>query len=135
VAAIQKMNLAAAAEPSKYFVAVRGGNFGSVHFTPKCRIAVTDPDPDTGRSWIMRLLSSNRSGLLLPFEARDFSEILDFSGVPAGSYRVTAALEYAPDVRATKQMAIRVSGEGGGQRFVEIMQLEEELAQKIEVQW
>lgn len=133
VAHIQKMTLAATAEPSKYLVVVRGGNFGSVHFTPKCRIAVTEPD--TNRSRIKKLLSSNRAGLMLPFEARDFSEILDFSRIPAGSYRVTAALEYAPDVRAEKQMAIRVSGEGGGQRFVEIMQLEEELAQKIEVQW
>lgn len=133
VAHIQKLTLATVAEPSEYLVAVRGGNFGSVHFTPRCRIAVTEPD--TGRSRIRKLLSSNRSGLMLPFEARDFSEILDFSRVPAGSYRVTAALEYAPDVRATKQMAIRVSGGAGEQRFVEIMQLEEELAQKIEVQW
>ncbi len=133
LAAIQKMTLAAAAEPSKYLVVVRGGNFGSVHFTPRCRIAVTEPD--TGRNRINKMLSSNRSGLMLPFEARDFSEILDFSRVPAGLYRVTAALEYAPDVRDTEQIVIRVSGEGGGQRFVEIMQLEEELAQKIEVQW
>jgi hypothetical protein len=133
VAHIQKLTLAAAAEPSEYLVVVRGGNFGSIHFTPKCRVAVTEPD--TGRSRIKKLLSSNRSGLMLPLEARDFSEILDFSKIPAGSYRVTAALEYAPDVRAEKQMAIRVSGEAGKQRFVEIMQLEEELAQKIEVQW
>ncbi|MBA7648347.1 hypothetical protein ES703_56133 [subsurface metagenome] len=134
LAHIQKLTLAAAAEPSEYLVAVRGGNFGSVHFTPRCRIAVTEPEP-MGRSRIKKMLSSNRLGLLLPFEARDFSEILDFSRVPAGAYRVTAALEYAPDVRAEKQIAIRVSGEAGGQRFVEIMQLEEELPQKIEVQW
>jgi hypothetical protein len=132
-ARIQKLTLAAAAEPSKYLVVVRGGNFGSVHFTPTCRIAVTEPV--TERNRIKQLLSSNRSGLLLPLEARDFSEILDFSKIPAGSYRVTAALDYAPDVRDTKQMAIRVSGEAGGQRFVEVMQLEEELPQKIEVQW
>jgi len=134
VAHIQKLTLAAAAGPSEYLVVVRGGNFGLVHFTPTCRIAVTEPDA-TGRSRIRKLLSSNRPGLMLPFEARDFSEILDFSRVPAGLYRVTAALEYAPDVRETEQIAIRVSGEGGGERFVEIMQLEEELAQKIEVQW
>ncbi len=130
---IQTMTLAAGAEPSKYLVVVRGGNFGIVHFTPRCRVAVTEPD--TGRNMIMKLLGSNRSGLMLPLEARDFSEILDFSRIPSGVYRVTAALEYAPDVITERQMAIRVSGEGGGQRFVEIMQLEEELAQKIEVQW
>ena len=133
MARIQKMTPAATAEPSKYLVVVRGGNFGNVHFTPRCRIAVTETDTDLFR--IKKLLSSNRSGLMLPLEARDFSEILDFSRIPAGLYRLTAALEYAPDVRDTEQIAIRVSGEGGGQRFVEIMQLEEELAQKIEVQW
>jgi len=132
VAHIQKLTLAAA-RPSEYLIAVRGGNFGSIHFTPKCRVAVVEPD--TGRSRIRTMLSSNRLGLMLPFEARDFSEILDFSSVPAGLYRVVAALEFAPDQMATRQMAIRVTGEGPGQRFVEIMQLEEELAQKIEVRW
>ena len=132
VAAIQKLTLAATGTPSEYLVAARGGNFGLVHFTPRCRVAVTEPD--TGRSRIKKVLSSNRSGLMLPLEARDFSEILDFSIVPVGTYRLTAAFEYAPDERAEKQHAIRVSGEPA-QRFVEIMQLEEELAQRIEVQW
>lgn len=132
VAHIQKLTLAATGAPSEYLVAARGGNFGSVHFTPTCRVAVTEPD--TGRSRIKKVLSSNRSGLLLPYEARDFSEILDFTPVPVGDYRLTAAFEYGPDERAEKQYAIRVSGEPG-QRLVEILQLEEELAQKIEVQW
>lgn len=129
---IQKLTLAATGTPSEYLVAARGGNFGSVHFTPRCRVAVTEPD--TGRSRVKKVLSSNRSGLLLPYEARDFSEILDFSGVPVGMYRLTAAFEYAPDERHEKQYAIRVSGEPA-QRLVEIMQLEEELAQRVEVQW
>jgi hypothetical protein len=133
LAYIQKLTLAAAANPSEYLVAVRGGNFGSIHVTPKCRVAVVEPD--TGRSRIRTMLSSNRYGLLLPFEARDFSEILDFSSVPAGVYRIVAGLEYAPDQIATKQMAIRVTGERAEQRFIEIMQLEEELAQKVEVRW
>jgi len=132
VAHIQKLTLAATGAPSEYLVAARGGNFGSVHFTPTCRVAVTEPD--TGRSRIKKVLSSNRSGLLLPYEARDFSEVLDFSSVPVGDYRLTAAFEYAPDERAEKQIAIRVAGEPA-QRFVEILQMEEELAQKIEVQW
>jgi len=133
LAYIQKLSIAAAANPSQYLVAVRGGNFGSIHLTPRCRVAVVEPD--TGRSRIRTTLSSNRYGLLLPFEARDFSEILDFSSVPAGIYRLVAGLEYAPDTIATKQMAIRVTGERAEQRFVEIMQTEEELAQKVEVKW
>ena len=132
VAHIQKLTLASTEATSEYLVVARGGNFGSVHFTPRCRVAVTEPD--TRLSRVMKVLSSNRSGALLPFEARDFSEILDFSRVPVGTYRLTAALEYAPNEVAEKQIAIRVSGEPT-EKFVEIMQLEEELAQKIEVQW
>jgi hypothetical protein len=132
LAAIQKLTLAAAG-PSEYIVAARGGNFGNVHFTPTCRVAVVEPD--TGRFRIKKVLSSNRSGLLLPYEARDFSEVLDFSRVPAGTYRVVVALEYAPDTVATKQMAIRVAGETGEQRLVQITAVEEELQQKVEVQW
>jgi hypothetical protein len=128
----QKLTLAAAAGASEYLVVARFGNFGNVHFTPKCMVAVTEPT--TGRSRIRKLLSSSRSGLMLPLEARDFSEILDFSRVPAGLYRITTALEYAPGEMATKQHAIRVSVRGE-ERFVEIIQLEEELEEKIEVQW
>ena len=80
------------------------------------------------------MLSSSKEDLMLPFEARDFSEIFDFSRIPAGTYRLIAALEYAPGEMATRQIAIRVSARDK-ERFVEIIQLEEEIEEKIEVQW
>jgi hypothetical protein len=45
-----------------------------------------------------------------------------------------AGLEYAPEERAIKQIGIRVSTEGEN-KLVEVIQMEEELPQKIEIQW
>ena len=81
-----------------------------------------------------KLLSSSKEDLMLPFEARDFSEIFDFSMIPPGTYRLIAGLEYAPGEMATRQIGIRVSVRNK-ERFVEIIQLEEDLEEKIEIQW
>lgn len=131
VAYAQKLTLAAAGGPSNYLVVARFGNFGSIHFTPKCRVALTT---GTGVPRMRKLLTSSKENLMLPFEARDFSEIFDFSTIPVGTYRLIAALEYAPGEMATRQIAIRVSVRDK-ERFVEIIQLEEELEEKIEIQW
>jgi hypothetical protein len=127
----QKLTLAAAGGASQYLVVARFGNFGSIHFTPKCRVALTT---GTGISRMRKLLSSSKEDLMLPFEARDFSEVFDFSMIPAGTYRLIAALEYAPGEMTTRQIAIRVTVRDK-ERFVEIIQLEEDLEEKIEIQW
>ena len=72
--------------------------------------------------------------LMLPFETRDFSGVLDLSYVPADVYALAAAIEYAPGLWAPKQMAVRVSIEGD-RRIVQVLGVEEELSELIEVQW
>ncbi len=117
---------------SQYYIVARFGNFGRIHFTPiRCRAAVVT---ETGVPRAMTALSSSKSDIMLPLEVRDFSGIIDFSNFSEGLYRLEAALEYAPGERATKQIGIRVQPQGE-RRIVEVVKLEEELGEKITVQW
>lgn len=117
---------------SQYYIVARFGNFGRIHFTPiRCRAQVVT---ETGEPRAFAALSSSKSDTMLPLEVRDFSGIVDFSNFSAGLYRLEAALEYAPGEVATKQIGIRVLPQGE-QRIVEVVKLEEELGEKIKVQW
>lgn len=120
---------------SQYYIVARFGNFGRIHFTPiRCRAAVVDAANPMGRPRAVTALSSSKSDIMLPLEVRDFSGIIDFSNVSAGTYRLAAALEYAPGEVATKQIGIRVLPQGQ-RRIVEVVKLEEELGEKIKVRW
>ena len=119
-------------EGSEYYIVARFGNFGSIHFTPiKCRVAVVD---QLGVPRIRTSLSSMKTGMMLPFEARDFSGVIDFSRVPVGMYRLAAELQYGPGQMAGKQIGIRVMAQGG-QKVIEVLQLQEDLGGTIEVKW
>lgn len=122
-------------EGSEYYIVARFGNFGSIHFTPiRCRAAVVDTI--TGAPRVRASLSSSKSGMMLPFEARDYSGVIDFSNVPVGMYRLAAELKYGPALtqRAGKQIGIRVMAQGG-RKVIEVLQLQEDLGGKIEVKW
>ncbi len=127
---------------SEYYIVARFGNFGSIHFTPiRCRAAVVDPtaiDLTTGAPMgmprIRTSFSSMKSGMMLPFEARDFSGVMDFSDVPVGTYRLAVELQYGPGQMAGKQIGIRVMAQGG-RKVIEVLQLQEDLGGKIEVKW
>lgn len=118
---------------SKYLIAANFFNSGIDHFTPiKCKASVT-----TGTDTIPRastLLTSTERGVMLPFESRNFSGILDFANLPADTYRLSVALEYAPGLWAPKQIAIRVNIEGN-RRVIDVVGTEEELPEIIEIQW
>jgi hypothetical protein len=120
---------------SQYLVVARFGNYGLVHFVPiRVKTALTMV---SGISPGMNRVSTYMSGnpnLMLPFETRDYSGVLDLSRVPADRYRLGAAMEYAPDQWAPKQMAVRISIEGE-RRIVEIEGVEEELNELIEIKW
>jgi hypothetical protein len=119
--AAQGMTLTLAAEEtSKYIVRARFGNTGNVHFTPKSRAIVATGMGITATE--ARL--SGEAGLMLPLETRDFSGVLDFSRVDAGTYSLKAVLDYATGQAAVKQIPIRVSIEEG-QKVVEIIKPKE----------
>lgn len=116
---------------SKYLVNTKFGNYGLLHFKPKtCKASVV---MSTGMPRSTIFLSGNPS-LMLPYETRQFTGIMDLSFLPADTYALAAALEYAPGKLATKQMAIRVSIEAD-ERIVDILGTQEDLSELIEVQW
>jgi hypothetical protein len=129
--AAQPMRLTiAATEASKYIVVGRFGNLGNSHFTPKCMAMVRTL---TTGATLARLLLSGKAGLMLPLEVRDFSGVHDFSRVDAGTYRLTAILEYAGEQIAT-EIPISVSLGPNEQRLVEIVS-PMEVEEKLGVEW
>ena len=120
-------------EGSEYYIVARYGNFGRIHITPtRCRAAVVDIT--TSMPIVRTALSSMRTGMMLPLEARDFSGVIDLSNVPVGMYRLAAVFEYASGEEVTQQKAIRVMAQGG-RKVMEVIQLQEDLGEKIEVKW
>jgi len=116
---------------SNYLVVARFGNYGMIHFVPiRVKAALTMANGINRASTFMM----GNPNLMLPFETREFSGVLDLSYVPADVYALAAAIEYAPGLWAPKQMAVRVSIEGE-RRIVQILGIEEELSELIEVQW
>jgi len=116
---------------SKYLVVARFGNYGLVPFVPiRVKTALTMA---TGMNRTSMFMSGNPN-LMLPFETRDYSGVLDLSYIPADRYALGAAMEYAPGKWADKQMAVRVSIEGE-RRIVDIEGVEEELNELVEIQW
>jgi hypothetical protein len=116
---------------SKYLVVARFGNYGLVQFVPiRVKTGLVMPNGIFRTSTYM----SGNPNLMLPFETRQFSGVVDLSYVSADLYRLAAAIEYAPGVWAEKQMAVRVSIEGE-RRIVSILGVEEELNELIQVQW
>ena len=118
---------------SEYYIVARYGNFGRIHFTPvRCRVAIVD---GTGRPRSITPLISRKTDMMLPFEARDYSGVIDISRVPIGIYRLASQLRYGPDPSeiAEKQIGIRVMAQGG-EKVMEVLQLQD-LGEKIEIQW
>jgi len=117
---------------SKYLVVANFGNCGMVQFVP-IRVKAALIMPLTGISRVSTALWGNPN-LMLPFESRDYSGILDLSYVPADVYRLAAAIEYAPGVWQDKQMSVRVSIEGD-KRILQVMGVQEELTELVKVKW
>jgi hypothetical protein len=118
-------------DESKYIVVARFGNIGQVSFVPiRVKAGLAMPN---GIHRTSTFLSGDPS-LMLPFEQRDFSGVLDLSSVPADIYRLAAAIEYAPGVWEDIQISVRISIEGE-RRILDVLGVEEELSELIEVKW
>ena len=117
----------------EYYVIARYGNFGRIHFTPLgCRAAIVGA---TGQPMAITALTSRKTDMILPFEARDYSGVIDISRIPEGVYRLAAELRHGPELaeKTDKQIGIRVMAQGG-QKVMEVLQVDN-LGEKIEVQW
>ena len=124
---------------SMYQIVAAFSNNGIIHFDPKkCKAAVISPtDPMTDGVRVPRasvMLESVVKGVMLPFEERSFSGMLDFASLDTGSYRLSAALEYAPGKWAEKQVSIVVTIEGD-RRVIRITGTQEDLPEILDVKW
>ena len=118
---------------SKYQIAAQFNNPGLTHFTPlKCKAAITLETSDIPR--ISAVLKSDVKGYMLPFEYRNFSGIIDLSALDAGDYRLSVGLQYAVGKWEWKQIAIKVTIEGG-RRVLETTGTQEDLKQILKVKW
>ncbi|GAH47652.1 unnamed protein product [marine sediment metagenome] len=112
----------AAEEGSRYIIRTRSANVGNVHFTPECKAIVTRPD---GAPVLESALSGQRQ-VMLPLEIRDFSGILDFSGVEEGIYRLIVSMDYGEKTKeVSKILPIQVSLEEG-EKIVTVISVNEE---------
>jgi hypothetical protein len=118
-------------ENEKYIVVARFGNFGAVHFTPRCRAMAVTPDATPMAHTVL----SGEAGLMLPLQVRDFSGVMDFSGSPEGVFRLRGILEYGPGSGQSTftERPIQVAVENET-RVVRIIQ-PEEYEDTIGVEW
>ncbi len=119
---------------SKYLVAATFANQKVIHFAPITVRAGLLPSTDTMGIPRTSVYLTGDAGLWLPFEMRQYSGVLDLSGVPADVYTLVARLEYAPGQFARIPKMIRVSIEGG-ERVVQVLQTGDEMGQGIEIKW
>jgi len=104
--------------PGRYIATATFANGGTTYVNPRCRGLVTG---GTGDQRINQFLmeASGQEGILLPFEKRTFSGVLDVADIPVGDYRLTAILVEANDPDqmiaedAQNQIIITVSEENG----------------------
>ncbi|MBL7184689.1 MAG: hypothetical protein ISS70_00055 [Phycisphaerae bacterium] len=120
---------------SIYQIVAQFSNNGIIHFDPKkCKAAVIESASTTGIPRASTTLEGVVKGVMLPFEERSFSGMLDFGSLDAGSYRLSAALEYAPGQWAEKQTAIEVTTEGD-RRVIRTTGTQEDLPEILEMKW
>jgi len=112
---------------SRYIVTASFSNIGNTHVLPRCRVLLTEAAAGIAGQTLRDVLMSSeifgQSGNMLPLETRQFTAVLDVSAVPAGTYRVTAVMQYAQGAVAQRQTAIRITDEGGT-KSVEVISLD-----------
>jgi hypothetical protein len=118
---------------SKFLVAATFANQKAIHFAPITVRAGVLPSTDTlGIPRTSTFLTGDAS-LWLPFEMRQYSGVLDLSGVSADVYTLVGRLEYAPGKTAHAWKIIRVSIEGG-ERVVETLGTQDETGGTV-IKW
>ena len=117
----------------QYLVIARFINTGTVHVIPKrCRVGIVDPSV-SAVPMVTASLGSRDLGMLLPFEDRYFSEIIDISNLPDGRYVFEVILEYEQG-QAERQVQMIIRTEGGV-KVPRIERQQEQLPEIFEVTW
>jgi hypothetical protein len=96
-------------EKSTFLVVATAMNLGDIYINPNCLARLIEPDGTMIRT---QELKSSQSGYILPYETRNFAEVLDLSVMKEGVYRLEALLTYGEDetVREGKTVQIFIEG-------------------------
>jgi hypothetical protein len=123
---------------NQFLIIAEFANKGKVHFDPViCRAAVAQQDGSIVQS---TSLNSDRKGLILPFEKRLYSGIIDLTRVSTGTYRVEVYLEDKPEKeeldgkKVKMQIVIQVSV-SGNRKTVSVIRTKDEIQDLVEVKW
>ncbi len=84
----------AVSSPGRYFTVASFLNSGVTHILPKCKGILTGAGEVIYKQFLMDSEAAGQTGILLPFESRTYTGVLDVSDIPLGTYRLTAVLQY-----------------------------------------
>ena len=119
-------------EQSLYAVKATFVNSGTSHIIPeKVKAAVAKAD---GFGWTSVYMSSDKYGVLLPYEERFYQGILNFSNVAPDNYNLEVIMEYSSNKTFSKQVRIKVTGKGST-RIPEILEQNLKSNELVTVHW
>lgn len=117
---------------SEYIIQSGFKNIGNTHIVPtKVRVAVVKAE---GFGYTSAMLNTDKAGMFLPYETRNYSGFLDFSGVPADDYNLEVLMDYPPEQKVRKQIRISVR-EVDGRKIPEIISTDVKSDELVNVQW
>jgi hypothetical protein len=122
--------------PSRYLVVGGYMNAGEMYLTPACQgdlSALGVGGVATFKRFLMSSESLGQKGILLPFQARSFSGVLDLSDVPQGAYFLTSIVRFAggPAEGVQKQVGLQVT-EQGGRKYARMMEAQQVVPLKLQ---
>jgi hypothetical protein len=105
---LERLSVAEAEAPSRYFVQTRFVNTGNVHLQPEVEARLLSEEGGVAATETL----GGEAGRLLPLGVRDFGGELDLSDLPGGAYVLEARTEVGGDVIARRTpVEIEVDGE------------------------
>ena len=104
--------------PSTYAVNAGFVNVGSTHFAPEAKAVLLSMTNEE----VTSIALTGPEGFVLPLQSASFSGAIDFSGIADGTYRLTAAMAYAPGKAAGRTLVLKVAtgDEGKSVSVVEV---------------
>jgi len=122
--------------PSRYVVASGYMNAGEMYVTPSCvgDLSVLGVNGvTTFKRFLMSSETFGQKGVLLPFQARSFSGVLDLSDVPVGTYYVTSILKWPGGTAdgIQEQRTVQV-WEQGGRKYARMGETQERVVVKTQ---
>jgi hypothetical protein len=122
--------------PSRYLVVGGYMNAGEMYLTPSCQgdlSALGVGGVATFKRFLMSSESLGQKGILLPFQARSFSGVLDLSDVPEGAYFLTSIVRFpgGPAGGVQKQVGLQVT-EQGGRKYARMMEAQQVVPLKLQ---